>query len=406
MNKHYKLPNQIKTDESAKSEHYLPFIETMKSYKAYLRSIYFNPKHPASFCGADKLYKHVKREGKYDISKENIESFLEEYDTYTLFRQPKKPSRNRQSKILVTDINEQWEMDLADMQNLSKQNRGYKFILIVIDVFRRFLWTKPLKTKQGVEVSKALDMIISSGGKIDRIRCDAGREFRNASVSSVLKKHGIFHFLAHGDGKAAFAERVILTIKKRLFRYFTYNNTHNWVDVLKSLTKSYNDSVHSSTGFSPASITPSNKNQVWANQYLIPAIRKWKNALPQQKLIRHPKFKYKVGDTVRVSYSKTVFQRGYDHKFSTEYFRVDSRYRRDGQPIYQLNDLGGDRIDGSFYQHELQKVIIPKNKLYEVEKIIKTKGRGKNKKVLVKFKHWPTKFAQWMAEKDVKHLTH
>lgn len=380
----------------------------MASYRSYLRSIYFNPKHPASFGGVDRLYKYVQQEGKYAIKKAEVEHFLEEYDTYTLHRQPHRPPKDVNSKIIVSEINEQLEMDLADMGSFAKYNRGNKYILVVIDVFRRFLWTRPLKTKHGNKVSQALGSIIPQTPHIKRIRSDAGREFRNSSVGSLMNKHSIFHFIAHGTSKASFAERVILTLKRRLFRYFKHRNTHNWINVLADFTDSYNKTKHSSTGFPPASVEPSNRDQVWANQFLIPAIHRWNRMLKKKKRTGFPsrrkQFQFKIDDAVRVSHLKTVFERGFEQKFSSEFFKIDKRYRRDGIPIYSLRDLAGDKIEGAFYQHELQRVSVHASKSYEVEKILKTRGRGRNKEVLVKFKGWPKKFAQWLPEKQVKNV--
>ena len=69
---------------------------------------------------------------------------------------------------------------------------------------------------------------------------------------------------------------------------------------------------------------------------------------------------------------------------------------RKGLPIYRLKDYAGDAVEGTFYEPELQKIIFDKNKPFKVEKVLKTKGKGKNKKYFVRWLHWPRKYDSWV----------
>lgn len=113
-------------------------------------------------------------------------------------------------------------------------------------------------------------------------------------------------------------------------------------------------------------------------------------------------FRFKVGDRVRISHLRNVFTREYDEKWSGEIFVVSERRLRGGLPVYRLKDYLNDEIKGTFYQAELQKVDVREDDEFKVEKILRTKGRGRNKQYLVKWLHWPTKFNSWVNADDMK----
>ena len=111
----------------------------------YLESLYFNPKHPASFGGPNKLYEAVKADGKDNISLSSIRTWLQNQEAYSLH----KPYRHRfaTNQVIVEGIDDQWDADLADMNFYAKVNDGYRFILLVIDIFSKYVWLRPLMTK-------------------------------------------------------------------------------------------------------------------------------------------------------------------------------------------------------------------------------------------------------------------
>ena len=85
-----------------------------------------------------------------------------------------------------------------------------------------------------------------------------------------------------------------------------------------------------------------------------------------------------------------------------ELFKIDTRFRREGVPVYTILDWDGERVDGTFYEPELQPVTIDPTTEYRVEKILKRRVRSKRKEVLVRWLHWPKKYDSWIPEADVK----
>ena len=97
-----------------------------------------------------------------------------------------------------------------------------------------------------------------------------------------------------------------------------------------------------------------------------------------------------------------MFNREYSQKRTGEIFRINTRFRREGVPVYTILDWYGDRVEGSFYEPELQAVKVYPSTEYHIEKILKRRVRNKQKEVLVRWLHWPKKYDSWIPEADVK----
>ena len=84
-----------------------------------------------------------------------------------------------------------WDVDLADMQSLSKYNIGIKYSLCAIDLFSKYAWVAPLKDKRGITIVNAFQKIISKGHKPNKIWVDEGGEFYNNLFKRFLKINNI-----------------------------------------------------------------------------------------------------------------------------------------------------------------------------------------------------------------------
>ena len=112
-------------------------------------------------------------------------------------------------------------------------------------------------------------------------------------------------------------------------------------------------------------------------------------------------FKYKIDDYVRISHLKTVFTRAYDETYLGEVFQIYKRNHRGALPIYRLQDLQQEEIKGTFFESELQKIDYDLDQPFKIDKIIKTRGKGKAKQHLVQWKYYPQKFNSWIKTTDL-----
>jgi transposase InsO family protein len=368
----------------------------MADWKTYLASIYFDPKHPASYTSPEKLYDVVKSEGKHRIGRYRIRKWLQDQEAYSLTRGARR--RFGRTRVIVEGVDSQWDADLMDMANITKDNDGIRYVLVMIDIFSRFLWCRPLKTKRGLELVQAFKSIFVKGRKPVVLRTDRGSEFTNKDVQKYLKERDVRYFTAYNETKANYAERVIKTLKHKIFRYILKNQSYRYKDVLQDLVTSYNRTVHRSLGATPESITVDDELESRLRQYLL---RQKEDKIKPKKSRPQP-YKYKMGEVVRISHIRGVFDREYSQKWTGELFRVTKRYRRQGIPIYTLRDWSGDDIDGTFYTSELQSVHVNENTTYKIENVIERRTRRGKKEVLVHWLHWPKKYDSWILETEIR----
>jgi len=188
--------------------------------------------------------------------------------------------------------------------------------------------------------------------------------------------------------------------------------TYRYTEVLQKIVYSYNHTPHQSLGGStPASVNQSNEDEMRYVQYLV-RTKKMKRKPPSTKMKLNVKskkkkkqvYKFKIGDHVRVSHLKRTFEKGYQEKWTVEYFKIAKRVRRGKQDVYKISDINGDMIQGTFYRYELQKIDKSETDSFKNEKIIKRKKINGTKHVLVKWLGWPSRFNSWIPEKDVEDI--
>ena len=137
----------------------------------------------------------------------------------------------------------------------------------------------------------------------------------------------------------------------KIRRYMSEKRTNRYIDILPKIVNSYNKIWHSGILSEPINVTKQNEKQLWWQMY-------WPNLKfkKEQSRRKKNKFAYNVGDKVRISQLRTSFQREYDNKWTYEIFKITRRFMRQDQPIYIISDWFGERIEGTFYQQELQNV--------------------------------------------------
>ena len=354
----------------------------------YLKSIYSDPKKVGSLGSIKSLYRVVKNQHQFDISLNQIKKWLKSQETYTLHKDiSRKIKRN---KVVVGDINQQWDMDIGDLSKFSTKNRQFKYILLSIDVLSKFIRTVPLKTKGAKEVTNAFNQMIREI-KPETLHTDRGSEFTNKIFQNLLQEKNIKHFFTNNELKAMLAERAIKTIKLKIFKYFTESRKFNWIDVLPDITSTYNSTPHTVTGIPPKQVTEQNEDIIWKKIY------------PDNFYTeKNPVFKYQINDKVRISFLKKTFERAYDYFWTGEIFIITERFVKDFIPKYRLKDWNNEAIEGSFYTEELQEVFVDENTTYRIEKIISRRTRNGIREVQVKWFLWPKKFNSWIPANSIE----
>ena len=94
-----------------------------------------------------------------------------------------------------------WRVDLADMQSLSKYNKGIKYLLCAVYLFSKYAWVVPLKDKRGISIVNAFQKIISKRRKPNKVWVDQGREIFNNSFKDFLKINIIEMYSTYNNEK-------------------------------------------------------------------------------------------------------------------------------------------------------------------------------------------------------------
>lgn len=148
---------------------------------------------------------------------------------------------------------------------------------------------------------------------------------------------------------------------------------------------------------SPSAVNSNNIMTVWTNLY-----DRNGNTRVKSSISSTPKFH--VGDHVRITKYKHIFQKGYESNWSDEIFIVSSVIDRSPWVVYTLNDLSNEPIIGTFYEKELQKVAYDPTSSYKIDKIISSRQTGNRKEVLVKWKGYPNKFNTWILASSLNQI--
>lgn len=141
------------------------------------------------------------------------------------------------------------------MQALAQHNDGYHYMLTVINVLSKKAYVQSLTRKTAAEVVQAFWSIFKESQTPAKLQPNAGKEFLNKSFQAMMKKYNIIRFTTASELKASVVERFNRTLKGRMWRYFTVNNTLRYCNVLQGLVNRYNHSFHSSIKMTPVEVT-------------------------------------------------------------------------------------------------------------------------------------------------------
>ena len=385
-------------------------IKISDEEEKYLKDIYYNTKSPVAFSGFQKINKFIKKnKEKESITPKKLRIWLSKQEAYTSFFPSKR--RFKRPRVIAFYKNYQWDTDTANMTKYKDYNEGYGYFVVFIDIFTRYLYTAPLKTLTGQEMVFVInDLFVNVNEKPEILRSVRGSEYLNRYMKKFLGDKNIKHIFTYYETKANYAERVIKTIKIKITKYLTSKETFRWIDIISDLTYSYNNSFHRSIKRTPTEAQTGNKFNLWSEQYaelLIAADRTKKKTtkkLTKSRNIYIKRYKFKVGDRVKISFLKRQFDREYSEKWSGEVFTVIERKMNQDIPMYKLKDYNNEVIESYFYEPELQLAYMNSEVVYKIEKIIKKRKKGNKREVLVKWKGWPERFNSWVLESELQDI--
>jgi len=224
-----------------------------------------------------------------------------------------KPVRTHFEKrsILTKRIDDLWAADLIDMKKFSKENKGYMYTQNVIDTFSKFAWAIPIKSKDGVTVSKAFEEIIKRA-KVQNhnppslLHTDKGTEFENKHFKSLLGTFKINIYHSQNLEKSSIIERLNRTLNNKLKIQFEVGNNKKCVDILQHLLDEYNfKDKHRSIGVTQSEVNKSNEGLVLRTLF-------------KQSREKKSTVKFQVGGRVGITSYKYTFNKNYVSNWTRE----------------------------------------------------------------------------------------
>ena len=254
------------------------------------------------------------------MTQKNIKIFINE-----IYSKPPKKYYPT-NKTDVYHIDDIWSLDILDLKDYGPENnRVYRYVMVVIDNFSKFGWTIPLKNKNAQTIKDSLEnFLISSKRKPNLIESDRGKEFYNNIFQDFLNKNNIKLYSRNSSLGAVFAERFNRTIRDLLKRPVFEKWDGKWIDILPTITKQYNNRIHTSTKLSPKDASLK-KNEGFV----------YKNLLDKRKKVK-PKFQ--VNDLVRTADLKKTFSKADTTNWSYKLYKI-TEIIIDTTPSFKIDNL-------------------------------------------------------------------
>ena len=223
-------------------------------------------------------------------------------------------------------IDDIWSLDILDLKDYGPENnRGYRCVPVTIDNFSKFGWTVPIKNKNAQTIKDSFEnILISSKRSPNLIETDRGKEFYNNIFQDFLNKNNIKLYSRNSSYGAVFAERFNRTIRDLLKKIVFEQGDAKWIDALPTITKQYNNRIHSSTKLTPIQASLK-KNEGFV----------YKNLLDKRKKVK-PKFQ--INDIVRTADLKKTFSKGDTTNWSYKLYKI-TEIINDTLPSYKIDNL-------------------------------------------------------------------
>ena len=254
------------------------------------------------------------------MTQKNIKNFINE-----IYSKP--PRKNYPTnKTDVHHIDDTWSLDILDLKDYGpKNNRGYRYVLVIVDNFSKYGWTIPIKNKNAQTIKDSFEnILINSKRSPNLIETDRGKEFYNNIFQDFLNKNNIKLYSRNSSYGAVFAERFNRTIRDLLKKIVFEQGDAKWIDVLQTITKQYNNRIHSSTKLTPIQASLK-KNEGYV----------YKKLLDKRKKVK-PKFQ--INDLVRTADLKRTFSKGDTTNWSYKLYKI-TEIINDTIPSYKIDNL-------------------------------------------------------------------
>lgn len=284
----------------------------------------------------------------------------------------KRRLKFKRRRVVTRSYDEYAQIDLLDFRNVSRFNSRINFAAVLVNVWSRFSYVEPCKTKSIKDCCEAYGKIFKRlDVKFKNIYCDREKAFMSRAFQDFVHDSiGAKLWFSYTDKKASVCENRIKQIKSVLYKLLAVNASLRWVDYLQEAVKIVNDRVHTRLLKAPSSITKKTAKTVsWFHE-----------GLKRENDVISVPTKFQLNQIVRYcNTGKEIFHKGYLMNYSIRMYKIVSISRKTPN-LYTLSDLfSGQVLPQKFYQEQLVAVRDPTVML--IDKILHTDKRRRRVKV-------------------------
>ena len=268
--------------------------------------------------------------------------------------------------------------DLMEIPKLAEYNDGTNFLLVVINIFSKFVYVKPLKDKSAKTVCIAFEDILKNMIYIpNSLSTDLGTEFTNKKFRKLLKKHKIHLYHSTTIKKAVFAERLIRDLRRLIYKGINARGNYHFLDILPLIVDHMNNTENRMIKMKPVDVTIDNEHEV-IRRYKEIEKQKAKKICPNNEK-RKPKFQ--VGDDVRMSTYRKLFDKetSFSENWTYETYKI-KKVILSCPHTYVIVDNKGEYVAGLFYEQELKSTKYPN--IYLVKEVLERNKETNQDKVV------------------------
>lgn len=299
---------------------------------------YYSLRYPESFTTKSGLKKGLKGE----IDAKTLNDWSAAQETVTEFSPARKKFVRRPT--VAHERNSIWAVDTAFFLQLEKYNKGYKYLVIAVDVLTRYAYGVPLKTKKPSELVEGFQKLFKKNKPQLALFVDRGTEYLR-EFKRFLEDQGIKLWQADNETKSSISERYIQTFKQRLYRYLYYTKSKDWLSVYQKILDNMNHTVNRTIKMAPADcVSKEDQKEAFISAY------------GDRLGFTTKEGGLEKGDQVKISHLRHPFRKSYNANFTHNKFTIEKVFPKENQTVYTISDSADkEHIIGKFYKPELKK---------------------------------------------------
>ena len=338
-------------------------IIALEDIPAKLTELYNDPQ--TGLKSAAKFWDYIKT--KYaGIRKREVYNFVNNHETAQIQKPVRQAKTNR--PIVIKKPNNLWQADLIDVSKYAGQNNNVHYLLCVVDVFSKFAYVEPIKNKEDSTVANAFDKIFTFD-KPRTLQTDNGKEFANRQLAQVCREHGVRHITSqpYNPRSNGAVERFNKTFKHLMAKFMVHYNKKHYVSALPDLVANYNNTVHSTTKYTPADASEAENKPEIVSEIYDRIVDRAEKSVDKTNILNAQLGSLHIGDYVRLANitnkevrKNKAFRKGYDKQWSHEIYRIgaiDYPHKSYMPVVYYIFDpVKQDLLRRKFFRDQLQLV--------------------------------------------------